>query len=227
VWYRALNAGFRLPAGAGTDAMANYAILRGPVGMNRVYVRVPGKLTHRGFLDGLKAGRTFVTNGPLLEFTLNGLGAGREIRLPEGRHQLQARVSLRSFVGVDHLEIVRNGVVVRDLPLGGDRTRALESLTLPVQESGWYLLRAYGDKARHPVLDWYPAATTSPIYVSVGGRPVRSPDDLAYFIAWIKRLESVAAANPEWNSEGEKEEALRSFRAAREELERRGGGSNE
>ena len=35
VWYRLLNLGFHLPAGAGTDAMANYASLRGPVGMNR------------------------------------------------------------------------------------------------------------------------------------------------------------------------------------------------
>ena len=42
VWYRFLNSGFRLPAGAGTDAMANFASLRGPVGLNRVYVRLPG-----------------------------------------------------------------------------------------------------------------------------------------------------------------------------------------
>src|SRR5260370_36824000 len=40
VWYRLLNLGFRIPAGAGTDAMADYASLRGPVGMNRVYAHV-------------------------------------------------------------------------------------------------------------------------------------------------------------------------------------------
>ena len=43
VWYELLNLGFRLPAGAGTDAMANYASLRGPVGMNRVYLHSDGK----------------------------------------------------------------------------------------------------------------------------------------------------------------------------------------
>ena len=42
VWYRLLNCGFRLSAGAGTDAMTNYASLRGPVGMNRVYVHATG-----------------------------------------------------------------------------------------------------------------------------------------------------------------------------------------
>ena len=47
VWYRILNCGFRLPAGAGTDAMANFASLRGPVGMNRVYVRSGAPLDYR------------------------------------------------------------------------------------------------------------------------------------------------------------------------------------
>ena len=41
VWYRLLNCGFRLPTAAGTDAMANFASLRGPVGLNRVYAKVP------------------------------------------------------------------------------------------------------------------------------------------------------------------------------------------
>jgi TolB protein len=40
VWYRLLNLGFRIPAAAGTDAMADYATLRGPVGLNRVYASV-------------------------------------------------------------------------------------------------------------------------------------------------------------------------------------------
>ena len=41
VWYRLLNCGFHLPTAAGTDAMANFASLRGPVGLNRVYAKVP------------------------------------------------------------------------------------------------------------------------------------------------------------------------------------------
>ena len=33
VWYQLLNCAFHLPAAAGTDAMANFASLRGPVGL--------------------------------------------------------------------------------------------------------------------------------------------------------------------------------------------------
>src|SRR5439155_51133 len=76
VWYRLLNTGFRLPAGAGTDAMANFAALHGPVGMNRVFVHSGPRLDYRGWLAALKAGRTFVSNGPLLGVTLNARGGG-------------------------------------------------------------------------------------------------------------------------------------------------------
>ena len=48
IWYRLLNLGFRLPAGAGTDAMANYASLRGPVGLVRVFLETRGERTAGG-----------------------------------------------------------------------------------------------------------------------------------------------------------------------------------
>ncbi|TLZ37934.1 MAG: hypothetical protein E6K23_16650, partial [Gammaproteobacteria bacterium] len=59
VWYRLLNLGFRIPAAGGTDAMANYATLRGPVGLNRVYASVAnGPLSSESWLDALRQGRT-------------------------------------------------------------------------------------------------------------------------------------------------------------------------
>src|SRR5437879_11724954 len=85
LWYRLLTCGFRLPAGAGTDAFPNFASLRGPPGLVRVFVQAGrGGLDRPGFLAGLKAGRTFVSNAPLLEFTLDGRQIGDEIRLPRG-----------------------------------------------------------------------------------------------------------------------------------------------
>ena len=127
VWYRLLNCGFRLPAGAGTDAMTNYASLRGPVGP-QPRVREDGRAARlRPLPGGLKAGRSMATNGPLVELALRPRGSsgpwsepGDELALPAGRHALEARVSLRSIVPVDRLEIVRNGEVVATLPLAGD-----------------------------------------------------------------------------------------------------------
>jgi len=203
VWYRLLKAGFRLPAGAGTDAMANFASLHGPVGMNRVFVRTGPRLDYRAWLAGLKAGRTFVSNGPLLAFTLNGREVGDEIVLPAGVHRLVARVSLRSIVPVDRLEIVANGVVVAPIPMDAGGTSADATVPLPVTRSGWFTLRAWTAKATAPVLDIYPWATTSPVYVTVGGQLVRSVEDSRWFVSWIERLEAAARTHKEWNDAAE------------------------
>ena len=221
IWYAALNAGFRLPAGAGTDAMANYASLRGPVGMNRVYAKVNGALTHRSFLDALKAGRTVATNGPLLEFTLDGRGIGDAISLPRGRHRLRARVSLRSFVAIDSLEIVSNGKVVARVATSAGGTRADSVVELPVASSAWFLLRAWSAGSRHPVLDLMPMGTTSPIYVTVGGAAIQSVPDAMYFLSWVDRLRSNVLAFSGWNDARERIETLARIDSARAELVRR------
>ncbi|MGQ0702559.1 MAG: CehA/McbA family metallohydrolase [Gemmatimonadales bacterium] len=215
VWYRLLNAGFRIPAGAGTDAMTNFASLHGPVGLNRVYVRAGPRLGYRSWLAGLKAGRSFVTNGPLLSFSLNRRGPGDELTLPAGIHRLIARVSLRSIVPVERVEIVANGVVLARIPLSPDSTSADATIPLPITRSGWFTLRAWSSRAHPLVLDQYPFATTSPIYLTVAGQPVRSPADARYFADWIQRLEGAAAAHTGWNSEAEKREVLERLARAR------------
>ena len=216
VWYRLLNCGFRIPAGAGTDAMTNYASLRGPVGTNRVYVQSPLPLDRGRWYAALKAGKTFATNGPLLQFSVDGQGPGSDLVLPAAAHAATVKVQLRANVPVDHLEIVGNGVVVASLPLRGERTSLDTTLTLPIRQSSWLVLRAWSEHAVEPVLDLYPFATTSPVYLTLGGKPVRSPADAEYFLAWIDRLEGGAAAHTGWNTSQEKREVLDRIRRARE-----------
>jgi hypothetical protein len=221
VWYRLLNCGFRLPAGAGTDAMTNFASLRGPVGMNRVYVMSGAPLEHRRWLAALKAGRSFATNGPLLGMTVDGTGLGGEVRLPAGGGEVTVGVRLRSNVPVDHLELVQNGKVVREIPLADDRRSATDTVRVPVERSGWLLLRARGDRAAYPTLDLFPYATTSPVYLTVGGQPARSAEDARYFIAWIDRMRAAVEAHRDWNSAAERRETLDMLARARAEYERR------
>jgi TolB protein len=216
VWYRLLNCGFHLPTAAGTDAMANFASLRGPVGLNRVYVNVPsGRLNIGNWLDSLKHGRTFATNGPLLGFTLGGRKPGEELRLPAGENKVKLSAWLRSLVPVDHLQVICNGEVVRDPKLNGDRQSADATDTIPVSRSGWCILRAWSEKAEHPVLDLYPYATTSPVYVKVAGSNPKRQEDAAYFVAWIDRLIEAAKSNTDWNTQAEKTAVLNLLAYAR------------
>jgi len=216
VWYRLLNCGFRLPTAAGTDAMANFASLRGPVGLNRVYVKVPaGPLNIETWLDSLKHGRTLATNGPLLGFSLGGKQLGDEVSLPARENKMKFTAWLRSFVPIDHLQIICNGDLVRDLKINGDRETADVEDTIPVTRSGWCLLRAWSEKAEHPILDMYPYATTSPIYVTVAGSHPKPAEDAAYFIAWIDRMIDAAKSNQDWNTEAEKAAVLETLTSAR------------
>lgn len=208
VWYRLLNCGFRIPAGAGTDAMTNFASLRGPLGTDRVYVRSPVPLDHRRWLEALKAGKSIATNGPLVNLQANGVGVGQEVALPAAGGSLAFRIWFRSYVPVDHLQLIGNGEVVADLPLAGDRTSLDTTVTLNATKSGWYTLRAYADRPVEPVLDLYPFGTTSPIYVTVGGRPVRSARDADYFLAWLDRLDAAAEASQGWNTADERRDVV-------------------
>ena len=215
VWYKLLNCGFRLPTAAGTDFMGNYASLRGPVGLNRVYAEVPaGPLRIGPWLGAIKAGRTFATNGPLLRFSLDGHGIGEEVRL-EKKQEVRFSAEMNSMVPLDHLQIVCNGKVVREIALSSDRSSAHVDGLFPLEASGWCVLRAFSDRAEYPILDLYPYATTSPVYVSVAGAPVRNAADAAYFVAWIDRLIVGARSSTSWNTEAEKESVLATLQDAK------------
>ena len=216
VWYRLLNLGFRIPAAGGTDAMPDYATLRGPVGLNRVFASVAnGRLNSDEWLESLRAGRTFATNGPLLDFSLGDTGLGGTLNLDRpGRVGFKARLS--SLVPVEHAQIVCNGRVVRELGLNKAREGLDEVGALQIEKSGWCLMRAFTSRAEYPVLDNFVYATTSPVYVAVRGSQLHSSDDARYFVAWIEDLTRRTARYPDFNSESEKDLVLATLERARQ-----------
>ncbi len=219
VWYKLLNCGFRLPSAAGTDFMGNYASLRGPIGLNRVYAEVPaGSLKLEPWLESIKAGRTFATNGPLLRFELGLKTPGGDVHLDK-KQDVFFRAALGSIVPVDHLQIVCNGKVERELDLSSDRTTAYVEGKLPLESSGWCVLRAFSDKAEYPILDLYPYATTSPVYVNMAGAPLHNTEDAAYFVAWMERLVAAVQSSAAWNTAAEKQAVLAMFEEARQKYE--------
>jgi len=219
-WYRLLNLGFRLPTGAGTDAMANYASLRGPVGMNRVFLDTGGERTLAAVREALKAGRTFASNGPLLGLEVDGKRPGGTIsRSAPGK--LAYRIALRSPVAVDHLELVHNGKVVKQLALKGDRREIDATGELSVDTGGWLLLRAWNDGADPQILDLYPYATTSPIYLELPGGAPAAPKDAAYFAAWMDRVLAAAEGRTDYRSASERQETLDYLTKARDYYSKR------
>ena len=223
VWYRLLNCGFRVPAGAGTDAFPNFASLRGPPGLVRTYARAGARLEHRAFLAALKAGRTFVTNGPLIAMTVNGREPGGEIRVPFGSHRMRIHVSLRTGVPVNRVEIVSNGRVVATLAARQNAApiRVDSTVTVAVDRDAWFVARAFAERPVLPVLDLYPYATTSPVYVKVGNAPPTCREDADFFLTWIGLIRERVRADTSWNSQAERDATLNVISRAHEEFLRR------
>ena len=117
-----------------------------------------------------------------------GAGVGDELKFAGAQPRVAFAVHLRSIVAVDHLDLVCNGRVMRSfIAARAGRSRRRRG-QIPLDASGWCVLRASTDAAREEVLDNYVYATTSPIYVTIGGNAPRSPEDAKYFAAWMDRL---------------------------------------
>jgi TolB protein len=185
VWYRLLNCGLRIPASAGTDCFLNRIVSRLP-GSDRVYVRCGEKLSYHDWIANLRAGRTFVTNGPMLRFSIDGQEAGATVKLPApGTVRIVGEA--RSQFPLEKLEVVMCGQVVATLSATDDPQRLTINEELPIDRGGWIALRVRGKRA--PGLQAAEVfAHTSAVYLEVADRPVRSPEDAEYFIRWIQRL---------------------------------------
>lgn len=222
VWYRLLNAGVRVPASAGSDAMQN--IWRRPVmGATRVYVDLGERgFTYDRWMEGLAAGRSFVTSGPILTLDVAGGGAsagmGGELRLESGE-RVTVEATARSIFPVDSVQVLWNGEPVRTVrPEGGVPGDGVQEVRIdaevPAEASGWVAVRALGP-AGPGVMDTRLFAHTNPVWVVADGEPVRSPEDARYFVRWIDRVaEMVRSDTSRWTPEA-KERLLDQFDEAR------------
>ncbi|HZD05441.1 MAG TPA: CehA/McbA family metallohydrolase, partial [Longimicrobiales bacterium] len=212
MYYRLLNAGFRIPATAGTDNFSD--VWRDPPpGADRTFVRVDGSLSVEGWMEGIRAGRTFGSTGPILLLDVAGREPGEEIALAgDAPTDLHVRVELRSIMPVDTVAVVVNGAVAATL-VPDDPARAVLEAAVDVPEGGWIAARARGPSSRY-VSDSYAFAQTSPVYVVRGDRRWTSPED-ARFLG-----EAVAALwgrirDADWPAPADRDR----FRAAVEQAE--------
>jgi len=223
VVHRVLNCGFKITHSGGEDSISN--LHRTPaVGAARVYAYLGDKLEWSRWIDAIGAGRTFVTNGPLVELTVNGRIAGEEVRLPEDGGSVELAGRLESAFPVERLELLFNGEVVKSFPVGDGHDAEFRE-RIEITRSGWFALRALTDGPVPPVDDTNLHAETGAIYVYKGDQPIRSKADAEYFIRWIDAITEQAKAHPGWRSEREREHVLAQFAEARKIYVERAGGA--
>ena len=222
VWHRALNCGFKVTASGGEDSITD--LHRTPlIGAARMYAYLGDRLEWSRWVEAVRAGRTFVTNGPLLQLALDGNIPGGEILLPAEGGSVEVVARMDSAFPADRLELIRNGNVVEQIPLDDDGRSGRLRKRIQVEESGWYTLRASTAGPVLPIDDSRLYAETGPIYLYCGDQQIRSRSDAEYFVRWIDDIARQARAHPGWRSEREREHVLGQFEEARAIFVQRAG----
>ena len=222
VWHRALNCGFKVTASGGEDSISGLH-RTALVGAARAYAYLGDELEWDRWVEAIREGRTFVTNGPLIQLEVNGEMPGSTISLPREGGTVQVAGSLESAFAVDALELLFNGDVVATIPLRNGGRGAQLKKVVEVDRSGWFTLRATSEKPVYPIDDTHLYAETSAVYVHCGDRLIRSKQDAEYFIRWIDNITRQAENHPGWRSEAERKHVLGQFAEAREVFEQRAG----
>jgi hypothetical protein len=239
MWYRYLNCGFRLTATAGTDKMTTFVT----VGANRVYAHVEGEFTYQSWMDALKRGCTFVSNNPLLTFTVNGREAGSTLALRSDKDRvLQIHARAESQLPYDRLEIVHNGNVIASAAPSGPGHQAEIHLEHSLRGSGWIAARALEDLHRYPAVEFAKVhsaegtlfsslygtrrpenvfAHTSPLYAIVDGKPIRSWDDAQYYVRYLEQAIDWLKQEARFASAEDKKSSIAAFEQGKTLYERR------
>ncbi|MCB9770819.1 MAG: CehA/McbA family metallohydrolase [Candidatus Omnitrophica bacterium] len=170
-YYRYLNCGYKLPLVGGTDKMDSQT----PVGMFRTYVYVPEdeEFNYDNWIKNLRLGRTFISSGPLISFTVEGEPIGSTIDLPPSGGTVEVQASVKSIFPVGCLQIVVNGEVVEQVEENPPVTEINLNTQVNVSKHSWITARSAGPNYSYiPTYDGGQRGImghTSPIYLAVGG----------------------------------------------------------
>jgi hypothetical protein len=152
LWFDLLNLGYKLAPSAGTDYMTDATL----PGAERSYVYVQKPFSLQGWFDAFKRGETFATNGPMLEFTVNGQGMGSEIRLKSGdKLIIDAAASINPDIdSLEILELIEQGEVVKTVIAKKTATTKLQLHHEVIAQHGtWFVIRARG-RLPHKIDPW-------------------------------------------------------------------------
>ncbi len=221
MYYRVLNCGLKCTASSGSDSRMD--VMRHAVsGGGKVYVQVEGPLTYAKWIAGYKAGRTFVSNGPMLFLEVEGRGPGGEIRVEQGA-KMRVRARAQSLVPMGRLELVVNGNVSATATASAGAKELTLSETVEITRSSWIAARVSGAGHRLVVNDPAVFAHTSPVYCYAGGAKISFPEDARIVVAWIDRLVEDVKASPRFASESRRNEVIELFNRGRQYFERQIG----
>lgn len=194
MWYHSLNCGFTTRLSGETDFPC---IFDERVGMARSYFKPEAKMTYDSYVDAIRKGRSYVSEGGshIIDFAVNGLEAGTKeskldlkkeqvvkvtakvvANLPEQQDEYAAGIAQRPLTEppywhIERARINNNRKVRVELVVNG----------LPVDTAEITADGKWNDvsfdyrvmKSSWMALRIYPSSHTNPVFVHVDGKPIR------------------------------------------------------
>lgn len=163
VWEDLLSLGIRLPLTAGSGKQSNADVL----GSWRTYAhwQMSQDNSYQGWIEAVRSGHTFVSNGPSLLLTVNGEIPGKTVSFA-ANDNARVLVKTRSLHSFDTLELCTAETVLgsADSILEDNIYKADLDLEIEPTNSTYYYARCRGGSGSKFV-----GAMTSPVYCEVGG----------------------------------------------------------
>lgn len=186
IYFHMLEAGLRIPLTAGSG----FGRRGSPLGYNRVYA-LTGSPSQQGWWRALRAGNSFVTNGPLMRVQINEMPPGHLFQSPEPI-ELDIGLVLTTSDPVDYVEVLHNGTSLYRAALDEHAKQGGKIPLLKVSQSGWLMVRVVTGR------DFtYRLATTSPFYFEIADQQRISRRSVEYFQRWLALARQQIAQLPQ------------------------------
>ena len=206
IWYHTLNLGYRTRIAGETDFPC---ITDDRVGLSRTYVKLDPPLTYRKWIDGLKDGRSYLSDGRahLMDFKIENETGEIKLKQPG-----KVRISLKAVALLDKvpnmeiqklrydqkpywtverarigdsdrvpIELIVNGKVVATQTIPADGQIRDIAFEVAIERSAWVAVRIL------------PAAHTNPVWVSVNERPLLSHESAEWCLRAVQQCWSQKA----------------------------------
>jgi hypothetical protein len=184
-WLHLLNRGYYYPIMGSSDS---HAIDGEEPGFSRTYIYYSGRkgdaLDADAFFQALRKGRSFVSNGPVIDFMANSVYIPGDILTAKGgKIELSVKVTSAPWVSVDEVRLIVNGERKFVFPVkAAEKTleKFRQQISLSLDRDAALVVEVLGKKTLYPAVQRQtidglpvnavlPYALTNPIFVDVDG----------------------------------------------------------